>query len=103
MNTVPPVKTASPMLGSTLSDDLKDYIAPTWWRMNRDRVWAFVFFVLLFVSCIVPEPTTQQKPPSYAEVEAKARMYASTLTACANGHTISVGPKLIYCDPHTAR
>ena len=85
---------------SYLPTDLKNYEASTWWRSNRDKVFAAIAAVLFVAAQMTPVSEPTPEPLSYEEVEEAAKHYASIIVACANGKVLSIGPKLIYCDSY---
>lgn len=48
-------------VGGAVSDDLKFWVAPTWWRVNRDRVWGAIFIGCLLVASFIPNNAERQE------------------------------------------
>ena len=50
-------------MNTMLPSDLRDYQAPTFWRLHRDKFWGGVFFVLLGIACLQPDAARDAESP----------------------------------------
>lgn len=51
-----------------MTDDLKDYEAPTFWRVHRDKVWGAIFIACLLVASFIPNNAERQAGAKYEAV-----------------------------------
>ena len=51
-------------MNTMLPSDLRDYQAPTFWRLHRDKFWGGVFFLLLGIAIMQPNAARDAESPS---------------------------------------
>ena len=66
-----------------------------------DKLLAILFFTMLLLTGRVEEDPEVQTMTHQMRMEDLAKMYATTIVACANGGSFSVGDVLVFCDPYT--